>query len=108
MTATRESIPGESISGKSILGESAPASEGTARIRVGISVHGHVTEFFPGKKGKFQVELLGPSSIREILIGLQVKPELIATTLVNGQRRDKDYLPEDGDEVVFISPAAGG
>ena len=77
-------------------------------IRVNVSVHGHVTEFFPDKRGRFSLELPGPVSIREILGRLGVKPELIATALVNGTRQRTDFVPGDGDEITFISPVAGG
>lgn len=28
--------------------------------------------------------------------------------LVNGKRQDKNYVPQEGDEVILVSPLAGG
>jgi len=75
---------------------------------VKIIVHGHSAEFFPGKKDTFFLEADGRTSIADFLNSLGVKQELIMNVLVNGKRQDKNYVPQEGDEVILVSPLAGG
>jgi len=39
---------------------------------------------------------------------LKVKEELVGMVTINGEPRDKDYVPSDGDKIMFMAFAAGG
>ena len=77
-------------------------------MRVVLNVIGHGCQFFPDKKARHELELPEPASIRDILVGLGVKPELIMAVFSQGESRSKDYVPGDGEEVTLISPPSGG
>jgi hypothetical protein len=77
-------------------------------MQVTLVIHGHTAEFFPEKKTRHVVSLDSPMCIREIIERLGVRPELIMGVFVEGRRMSKDFVPSDGDEVILISPAAGG
>jgi sulfur carrier protein ThiS len=47
-------------------------------------------------------------TIRETLIMLQIKPELVAGVVVNGVLQSKDYLLQEADEVKLFSIMGGG
>ncbi|MCL4426217.1 MAG: MoaD/ThiS family protein [Firmicutes bacterium] len=77
-------------------------------MAVKVIVHGHSAEFFPEKKDTFFFEADGQTSIGKFLDDLGVKRELIMNVLVNGKRRGKEYVPQEGDEIILVSPLAGG
>jgi len=77
-------------------------------MRIVLNVIGHGYQFFPGKKSRLEVDVPAPASVREILLGLGVKPELIMLVSSKGETRTKDYVPEDGEEVTLVSPPSGG
>ncbi len=77
-------------------------------IRITLHVNGHAVEFFPGKSATHHLTLPAPMSIREILEFMGVKSELVMFAFSNGQRRDKEYVPADGEELTLITPPAGG
>ncbi|SHJ95260.1 MoaD/ThiS family protein [Desulforamulus aeronauticus] len=77
-------------------------------MQITIRVTGLLTEYFPAGKGILPVFLTAPSTVQEILRQIKVNSELVMTVVVNGQRRDLSYTPQDGEEIVLISPLAGG
>jgi hypothetical protein len=78
-------------------------------MKVVLKVHGHLREFFPGQAERHEVALTGPLSVAEILREqLGVDPALVMAVVAGGRRRTRDYVPADGEELVLLSPAAGG
>ncbi len=47
-------------------------------------------------------------TVRETLILLQIKPELVAGVVVNGVLQSKDYLLQEADDVKLFSIMGGG
>ena len=47
-------------------------------------------------------------TIREILVMLQIKPELVAGVIVNGVMQSKDYTLQEADVVKLFSVMSGG
>lgn len=76
------------------------------KIKLEIQVVGYIKEFFPGER--FPLELENSLTIRDILRRLKAKEELVGMVTVNGEPRDKDYVPGDGDKIMFMAFAAGG
>ncbi|MGE5486014.1 MAG: hypothetical protein ACM3X4_13460 [Ignavibacteriales bacterium] len=85
-------------------------SEVAARIlkRVTLLVYGHGSEFFPGKKDRLEVEVPARASVNEILDSLGVNRSLVMFVVANGIRKDRDYVPSDGEEITVVSPPSGG
>ncbi len=79
-----------------------------ATKRVTLLVHGHGREFFPGGKERIDVEVDGALSINEILDHIGVNRSLVMSAFSGGVRRDRDYVPADGEELVLVSPPSGG
>ena len=47
-------------------------------------------------------------TVRETLIELQIKPEIVAGVIVNGALESKDYMLQDGDQVKLMAVMSGG
>lgn len=78
-------------------------------MKVTLLVYGHTREYFPGRAERHEIELPDPLSVEEILSKLlKVDPALVMAVMAGGRRYPKSYVPQDGEEVVLLSPAAGG
>ena len=58
--------------------------------------------------GKDEIEVEAGRTVRETLISINIKPELIALVVVNGEQKEKDYLIQDGDIVKVLAVIGGG
>lgn len=47
-------------------------------------------------------------SVRETLISLGIKPELVAMVSVNGEMQTKDYIIQEGDTIRLLAVVGGG
>jgi len=47
-------------------------------------------------------------TVREILVMLQIKPEVVAGVIVNGDLQSKDYILQEDDDVKLFSIMGGG
>ncbi|MCL5290599.1 MAG: MoaD/ThiS family protein [Bacillota bacterium] len=77
-------------------------------LQIKIRVTGLLTEYFSAGKGELLFSLEKPLTVEEILQHIKLNHELVMTVVVSGQRRDLSYVPQDGEEIVLISPLAGG
>ncbi len=66
---------------------------------------GHLKQYFEGQS---EVLIEPGQSVRELLLGKNIKPELVAGVIVNGGLESKDYLIRDGDEIKIMSVMGGG
>ncbi|HHV78876.1 MAG TPA: MoaD/ThiS family protein [Firmicutes bacterium] len=76
-------------------------------MKVRISVYGHSRQFFLDRT-PVELEFDEPLSVAQILEKLSINPQLIMSVFSGGQRRGQDYVPRDGEELVLVSPPAGG
>jgi len=81
---------------------------GDSILLVKIKVTGLLTEYFPAGKGELPLALKQPKAVKEILQLIKMNHELVMTVMVNGERKDLSYVPGHGDEIVLVSPLAGG
>ena len=58
--------------------------------------------------GKEEIEIEAGYSVRESMIKINIKPELIALVVVNGEQKNKDYIIKDGDHVKLLAVIGGG
>jgi sulfur carrier protein ThiS len=58
--------------------------------------------------GEAQVEVPAQRTVQEILLSLQIPPEVVALVTVNGIQQPKDYLVQDGDAVKILAVMGGG
>jgi sulfur carrier protein ThiS len=58
--------------------------------------------------GKEEVEVEAGRTVRETLLSLNIKPELIALVVVDGEQKTKDYIIQDGDSVKALAVIGGG
>lgn len=77
-------------------------------VRIKVRVVGHAVEFFPGGRDRYDLEFDGPTSIAGIIRRLGVGRALVMAAIVDGQRRDFDFVPADLAEVILMTPPAGG
>jgi len=80
----------------------------TAQIPISIAIKGHCHEYFPQIPEQFDHEVDEGQSMRQILEGLGIKPQLIMGVLVNGKIQKKEYQPASGDRIILLSPPTGG
>jgi len=73
----------------------------TATIRTSSALR----DFLDGKD-EFEVE--AGHTVRETLLSLNIKPELIALVIVAGEQRSKDYVIQEKDEVKVMAIIGGG
>lgn len=74
-----------------------------------IEVLGHIATYFPAEKGRsFTLQLDRSLSVTEILKNMGVNPHLVSVVMVNGERKEKSFLPGDGAVITLMSPPAGG
>ncbi|MCR4397548.1 MAG: hypothetical protein NUV93_01125 [Firmicutes bacterium] len=76
--------------------------------KVTLLVHGHGSEFFPGKKSRVEVEVPAPACVNDILDAIGVNRSLVMFAVSNGVRQGKDYVPLDGEELIIVTPPSGG
>lgn len=73
----------------------------TATLRLGASL-----QTLLGMMEEYDVE--SGISVRETLINIGIKPELIALVSVNGGMESKEYVIQDKDEVRLLAVIGGG
>jgi sulfur carrier protein ThiS len=80
----------------------------TATIRLGASL-----KVLLGGKGEFTIE--PGRSVRETLVSLNIKPELVALVSVNSpnsgagdEQQSKDYVIQEGDVIRVLAIIGGG
>jgi sulfur carrier protein ThiS len=59
-----------------------------------------------GGQGQYTVE--SGRTVREVLISLGIEPLTVALVVVNKIHENKDYVIQDGDEVLVMSVVGGG
>ncbi len=70
---------------------------------------GHLKELFPANQEKYELELSGTWTIRNIVTkSFDVDPDSISGIVVEGKHRKWDYEPKSGDEILLIPPLGGG
>jgi sulfur carrier protein ThiS len=59
-----------------------------------------------GGRDNFDVE--SGRSVRETLTGLGIVPETIALVVINKEHQDKDYIIQEGDDILVLAVIGGG
>jgi len=77
-------------------------------MEIFLRVEGHIREFFPHLQDPVRITLPQPVTVRAILQKAGVPPELPGAVICRRQRVDLSYVPADGDDLVLLSPLAGG
>jgi hypothetical protein len=78
------------------------------RYRIKLLAAGHAAEFMPGGGSGLWIDVDGPKPLREILAAHGVNPDLVMAVFIDGARAGLDAVPQDGAEVLLVSPPAGG
>jgi sulfur carrier protein ThiS len=73
----------------------------TATLRLGASL-----KILLGGRDEFTVE--PGRSVRDTLVSLEIKPELVAMVSVNEEQQSKDYVIHEGDVIRVIAVIGGG
>ncbi|HYF94251.1 MAG TPA: hypothetical protein VD969_18695 [Symbiobacteriaceae bacterium] len=77
-------------------------------MQVTLRLEGHLREFFPALNAPQTVVLDGPKTVAEILEAVGMPPTLPSSVLCGRVRVPLDHVPASGDELVLLSPLAGG
>lgn len=77
-------------------------------MEVWLQVQGHLREFFPRLTEPARFPLERPATVREILAMAGVPAELPGSVLCGGLRVGLEHIPADGDQLMILSPLAGG
>jgi len=76
-------------------------------MRVSFSCLGSSAQFLPGS-GKWDAEAAPGESVADVLKRLGIPLELFMFAVVRGEKVDLSYPVQSGDEVLLVSPPAGG
>ena len=76
-------------------------------MRVSFSCLGSSAQYFPGG-GKWDAETCPGDSVADVLKRCGVPLELIMFAVVRGEKVDLSDQVREGDEVLLVSPPAGG
>lgn len=81
--------------------------------RITLQTRGYLQQVFPDKKDTVVIEGEGeggkPEAVRALIARLNIHPDLVMVVLSgDGQRRDLDYVPSDGEVVTILPPISGG
>ena len=68
---------------------------------------GHICTLLPPEKTRSTVVLESPAAVGEVLEGAGLKG-LYAGIIVDGLRRNENFILDKDCEVILISPASGG
>ncbi|MGI5852695.1 MAG: MoaD/ThiS family protein [Bacillota bacterium] len=78
-------------------------------LRITLQTRGYLQQVFPDKKDTVVVEVERPEAVRALIARLNIHPDLVMVVLSgDGQRRDLDYVPGDGEVVTILPPISGG
>ncbi|HWI61129.1 MAG TPA: hypothetical protein VNT75_04810 [Symbiobacteriaceae bacterium] len=77
-------------------------------MQVTVRLEGHLREFFPALHSPKTVVMGGPATVAEILEAAGMPPTLPTAVLCAKVRVPLDHVPADGDELILLSPLAGG
>ena len=58
--------------------------------------------------GDLEIAVEAGRTIRQVLQGLGMPPEVVALVLVNDEQQSKDYVLQDGDTVKLMAIIGGG
>mgnify|MGYP000716507113 CR=1 FL=1 len=58
--------------------------------------------------GKSEITVEAGQTVRQVLITLNMPPEVVALVTVNEEQQSKDYLLQDGDIVRLLAVIGGG
>jgi len=78
------------------------------KISIEIAIKGHCLEYFPHIAEVFHHTTTPGLTLRQIMNELGINPQLIMGVVVNGKLQKKEYIPENGDRVILLSPPSGG
>jgi molybdopterin converting factor small subunit len=77
-------------------------------MQVTVRLEGHLREFFPKLHEPRTVACERPITVAEIIEAVGMAASLPSSVLCNRVRVERDHVPADGDELVLLSPLAGG
>lgn len=77
-------------------------------MQVTVRLEGHLREFFPKLRDPQTVTFTQSQTVADIIEAVGMAASLPSSVLCNRQRVERDYRPADGDELVLLSPLAGG
>lgn len=77
-------------------------------MRVTLQTRGYLQQRFPEQKDTVTVTLESPKAMREIMQDLGINLDLVMVVLVDGVRKNLDYVPQDGETVTVLPPVSGG
>ncbi|MCL2497022.1 MAG: MoaD/ThiS family protein [Symbiobacteriaceae bacterium] len=80
----------------------------TESITVHMGIRGHCAEYFPELPEEFTHQCGVGLTLRQVMVSLGINPLLIMGVVVNGKLAKKDYLLQEGDKVILLSPPTGG
>ncbi len=66
---------------------------------------GQLKQFY---NGQAEVQVAPGKTVRQLLAEANIRPEIVAGVIVNGELRNKDYCIQDGDEVKLMAVMSGG
>jgi sulfur carrier protein ThiS len=77
-------------------------------MKIVLSCVGGSAQYFPGGGKKIEVEARDRDTIEDMLARLGVSKDLFMFAQANGEKVDLSYRVREGDDIMLVSPLAGG
>ena len=77
-------------------------------MRVEIRLSGSLSALMQDQPVEQVVELDEPISVQALIRRINISPLLVMMVLVNGERREKDFMSTEDAQIALIGPVAGG
>ncbi len=82
--------------------------DGMETREVRVTIHGPLKRFLPDRREDFQMEVEEGSSVEDLITALNLPEEEVWKVSLNGELVDWNQNLSPGDEVLIMSPVAGG
>ena len=77
-------------------------------MRVEIRLSGSLSALVQDQPAEHVIELAEPISVKALIRRINISPLLVMMVLVNGERREKDFMITEDAQIALIGPVAGG
>jgi hypothetical protein len=77
-------------------------------MKVEIRLSGSLRALMQDRPAEQIIELVEPVSVQALMGRLNISPLLVMMVLVNGERREKNFMITEDAHVALIGPVAGG
>jgi hypothetical protein len=77
-------------------------------MQVSLRIVGGLHKYIPGASERMEIQVDPGDTVRQALDHAGIRPELLSTILLDGERTSLDQVLEDGQQMTVIALMGGG